>query len=321
MAMTDDLKIIDDLKNIFKAEYDFVNHAERIAARTDVAPDTLTREFKQLTEQYRTLLEQAIKLTRISDSMQRKLIKTQEDLERMNSQLFEAYGQVSKQQASLSEAYRNLEEAQQKSSALLHNILPDAIAERLKRGETLIADTFPEVSVLFADIVGFTAISSTMSAQTLINVLGEVFTLFDSLCDQFGLEKIKTIGDAYMCVGGLPEPRPDHAEAAAEMALGMVAGIATSELAHQSNLQLRIGIHTGSVVAGVIGRKKFIYDLWGDTVNTASRMESHGAVGQIQVSEATYERLKDYFHFGVRGSVPIKGKGEMKTYFLTGRKM
>jgi len=219
------------------------------------------------------------------------------------------------------QAYFKLIQAErQRSERLLLNILPKPIADRLKQGESTIADSHTEVTVLFADIVGFTKLSARISANELVILLNEIFSMFDQLAEQHGLEKIKTIGDNYMVVGGLPISRPDHAEAIAEMALDMQRDIARFDAEHGKSLSIRIGIHTGPVVAGVIGTRKFSYDLWGDTVNTASRMESHGVVDAIQVTAATYERLKGKYLFEKRGMIDVKGKGEMKTYLLTGRK-
>jgi class 3 adenylate cyclase/sensor domain CHASE-containing protein len=209
---------------------------------------------------------------------------------------------------------------QQKAESLLLNILPEPIADRLKLQENTIADSFAEVTVLFADIVGFTQLSSEIPAAELVHLLNEIFSRFDRLVGKHGLEKIKTIGDCYMVVSGLPVPREDHAEAIAEMALDMQAEIAKFNQEINTSLSMRIGIHTGPVIAGVIGIKKFIYDLWGDTVNIASRMESHGIPGCIHLSEETYECLKnrDYL-LKERGTIDIKGKGRMKTYLLEGR--
>ena len=213
-----------------------------------------------------------------------------------------------------------LREEQEKSEKLLLNILPKAIAERLKQNETTIAEYFPEVTVLFADIVGFTALSSTMNPIELVELLNQIFSRFDVLCEQHGLEKIKTIGDAYMAVGGLPYPRADHAEAIAQMALDMQIEIAQFNTNNNKYFSIRIGIHSGPVVAGVIGIKKFIYDLWGDTVNIASRMESHGLPWQIQVSETTYQLLEQKYLLQDRGTIEVKGKGGMRTYLLVGQK-
>ncbi|MCT7976006.1 adenylate/guanylate cyclase domain-containing protein [Laspinema olomoucense] len=216
-------------------------------------------------------------------------------------------------------ALKQLQIEQAKSESLLLNILPKTIADRLKEETTTIADQFTDVTVLFADIVGFTTLSSRISPTELVTLLNEIFSEFDRLADLHGLEKIKTIGDAYMLVGGLPEPKADCAIDVAEMALDMQQAIKQFNLTHQENINIRIGINTGSVVAGVIGQKKFIYDLWGDAVNIASRMESHGLPGSIQVSEDTYQVLANRYQFEERGSIAIKGKGEMKTYFLLGK--
>ena len=213
-----------------------------------------------------------------------------------------------------------IREEQGKSESLLLNILPSTIAKKLKEGEKNIADGFAEVTILFADIVGFTQLSEKTSPQELVSLLNDIFSRFDRLTDKHDLEKIKTIGDAYMVVGGLPMPRGNSAEAIAEMALDMLEEIARFNSENNLDFSIRIGINTGPVVAGVIGTKKFIYDLWGDAVNTASRMESHGIPDTIQVSEATYNILKDKYLFEERGRILIKGKGEMNTYLLLGRK-
>ncbi|MDY7024138.1 MAG: adenylate/guanylate cyclase domain-containing protein, partial [Cyanobacteriota bacterium] len=200
------------------------------------------------------------------------------------------------------------------------SILPQPIANRLKEGEVNIADCFAEATILFADIVGFTTLSEKVSPEKLLTVLNEIFSDFDYLCDRYSLEKIKTIGDAYMVVGGLPNPRKDHAEAIAEMALDMLKNLNQYNAKNNIELKIRIGINSGPVIAGVIGKKKFIYDLWGDAVNIASRMESHGIAGEIQVTEATYHRLSSEFILVERGLVEIKGKGYMKTYLLKQRR-
>jgi class 3 adenylate cyclase len=202
------------------------------------------------------------------------------------------------------------------SDNLLLNILPYAIANRLKLGETVIADGFNEATILFADIVNFTELSATVPPVKLVCILNEIFSEFDGLAEKYGLEKIKTIGDAYMVVGGLPTYYPNHAEAIADMALDMQKVINNFDSNLGEPFKIRIGINTGSVVAGVIGIKKFIYDLWGDAVNIASRMESHGLADHIQVSESTYAILQNKYNFVDRGKIKIKGKGEMQTYFL-----
>jgi class 3 adenylate cyclase len=208
---------------------------------------------------------------------------------------------------------------QQRSERLLLNVLPAPIAERLKQGEGVIADAFHEVTVLFADLVDFTRRSRRIGPAQVVATLNELFSAFDELALRQGLEKIKTIGDAYMVAGGLPDPRPDHAEAVAELALAMREEVARRADPSGRPLQLRIGIDTGPVEAGVIGTVKFSYDLWGDTVNTASRMESHGVAGCIQVTTRTYQRLRDGYRFQRRGTIQVRGMGEMVTYLLLGR--
>jgi len=210
----------------------------------------------------------------------------------------------------------DLRREQEKSEELLLNILPEAIAEQLKQETQAIAEYFESVTILFSDIVGFTSLSARMAPIDLVNCLNEMFSSFDYLAEKHGLEKIKTIGDAYMIVGGLPIPQPDHATAMAVMALDMQKVLQDFAMENGESLQIRIGIHTGPVVAGVIGVRKFSYDLWGDTVNTASRMESSGTPGRIHVSHQVYEVLKDRFQFEERGIISVKGKGEMKTYWL-----
>lgn len=215
---------------------------------------------------------------------------------------------------------RERDAAQQRSEHLLLNILPQPIAQRLKRDPGAIADGYEEVTVLFADLVDFTRYSANRVPRQLVNALNEMFSEFDHLAERFGLEKIKTVGDAYMAVAGLPTPRPDHAGAAAEMALAMQQAMAQRAARTGEGLRLRIGMHSGPVVAGVIGRKKFSYDLWGDTVNIASRMESHGVPGQIQITPETRARLLDQYLLEERGPLPVKGMGEMTTYVLLGRR-
>lgn len=212
-----------------------------------------------------------------------------------------------------------LELEQKKSQELLLNILPEAIAEQLKKEQGIIADEFAAVSVMFADIVGFTQLSASILPKQLVHLLNDIFSKFDYLAERHGLEKIKTIGDSYMVVAGLPNPRSDHADSIAEMALDMQEVIAKYREDIGVSLSIRIGIHSGPVVAGIIGKKKFIYDLWGDTVNTASRMESHGIPDSIQLSEATYQLIEDKYEFEKRGLISVKGKGPMAAYLLKGR--
>jgi class 3 adenylate cyclase len=228
-------------------------------------------------------------------------------------------GEAIRGRRALDAAHRLLLAEQERSEGLLLNVLPAPIADRLKQGEEVIADRFPEVTVLFADLVDFTASSDRSSPERVVQVLADLFTAFDRLAARHGLEKIKTVGDAYMVAGGLPVPRPDHAEAVAEMALAVREEAGRHRDPAGRPLQVRIGIDSGPVVAGVIGTAKFSYDLWGDTVNTASRMESIGVPGCIQVTERAYRRLRDRYRFERRGPVQVKGKGELVTWFLVGR--
>ena len=213
-----------------------------------------------------------------------------------------------------------LEEERGKSDRLLLNVLPQPIAERLRNGEQQIAERFESATVLFADLVDFTRLSARIQPEALVQMLNQIFSEFDKLVDRLGLEKIKTIGDAYMVVGGVPRHRSDHAHAVAELALAMRATLSAMDDQLGEPFTLRIGIHTGPVVAGVIGTRKFIYDLWGDTVNTASRMESRGLPGAIQVSEQAYLALQDRYLFEPRGELEFKGKGRLKSYLLLGTK-
>ncbi|HEY9632508.1 MAG TPA: adenylate/guanylate cyclase domain-containing protein [Coleofasciculaceae cyanobacterium] len=240
----------------------------------------------------------AVLLTaRISNCLERKRLRDQEQL-----------------------YLQQLEAEKERAEHLLLNILPKPIAEQLKQGEPTIADSFADVTVLFADIVEFTKLSADRSPIEVVSLLNKIFSAFDRLAQQHGVEKIKTIGDAYMVVGGLPTPRQDHAEAIAQMALDMLDEISRFHTDTGEPLNMRIGINTGPVVAGVIGTNKFIYDLWGDTVNIASRMESQGLPDAIQVTATTYNILRDKYLFKERGVIPIKGKGNVMTYILTSRK-
>jgi adenylate cyclase len=207
---------------------------------------------------------------------------------------------------------------QEKSEALLLNILPRPIAERLKAASQTIADHFDEASILFADVVDFTPLSDRLPPTEVVGILDQLFSGFDALVERHGLEKVKTIGDCYMASSGVPDPSPDHARKAALLALDMRDVVATWAVAGRSSLELRIGINSGPVVAEVIGTKRFLYDLWGDAVNIASRMESHGTPGEIQITRATYEPLKDEFVCRRRGTIPVKGKGDIETWYLVG---
>jgi adenylate cyclase len=218
------------------------------------------------------------------------------------------------------EALGALRIEQAKAESLLLNILPSSIADKLKVETQTIADQFSSASILFADVVDFTPLSERLPPADVVGILDHLFSHFDMLAERYGLEKIKTIGDCYMVAAGVPTPRPDHARALALMALDMLDAMRSSDDVGHLGLELRVGINSGPVVAGVIGRKRFLYDLWGDAVNTASRMESHGTPGRIQITRATYELLIDEFEFEPRGTVMVKGKGEMEAWYLVGRK-
>jgi adenylate cyclase len=204
----------------------------------------------------------------------------------------------------------------ERSEALLLNILPRTIVERMRQGETVIADRIPDATILFSDLVDFTSLAARRSAEETVALLADIFCRLDDLAARHGLEKIKTTGDGYMVAGGLPEPRTDHAMAVAEMALAMLDAVETAGRIVGERLQLRIGLNTGALIAGVLGTHKFVYDVWGDTVNTAKRMESYGVPGRVHVSAATRQALGDAFRFEPRGPLDIKGKGLVETYFL-----
>ena len=218
------------------------------------------------------------------------------------------------------DALAALSEEQAKAENLLLNILPRSIADRLKAQTQPIADQFGSASILFADVVDFTPWSDRLPPAEVVGCLDHLFSRFDELAERYGLEKIKTIGDCYMVAAGVPSPRPDHARALALMALDMLAATHSEDEVGRLGLELRIGINSGPVVAGVIGRKRFLYDLWGDAVNTASRMESHGTPGRIQITRATYELLADEFECEPRGTVTVKGKGEIEAWYLVRRR-
>jgi adenylate cyclase len=207
---------------------------------------------------------------------------------------------------------------QEKSERLLVNILPRSIAERLKAASQTIADHFDSASILFADVVDFTPLSQRLPPARVVGILDQLFSRFDTLVERHGLEKIKTIGDCYMAAAGVPDPTSDHARRVALLALDMRAAVGASAVDDGFDLELRIGINSGPVTAGVIGHKRFLYDLWGDAVNTASRMEAHGTPGEIQITRATYELLKDEFVCRRRGTIPVKGKGDVETWYLIG---
>jgi adenylate cyclase len=208
---------------------------------------------------------------------------------------------------------------QDESDRLLLNVLPAKIAPMLRDGHWVVAERFDEVSVLFADIVGSTALTVELEPERMVELLNEVFSYFDLVTERYGAEKIRTIGDNYMVAAGVPEVRPDHAQVMAGMALEMLDYVQERTVEDSGRLQFRIGINSGPAVAGVVGTTKFHYDIWGDTVNVASRMESQGEPGMVQVTRATYELIKDEFVCVPRGTLDVKGRGKMETWFLEGR--
>lgn len=292
-----------------------LNQAAQAIAAGDLT-QTIDEEF--------THTHEVSQLTRAFNSMSAQLLESFSTLEERvverTAALLTANERLRQEVKERQEAQEALKLEQDKVEELLLNVLPKPIAERLKRDDDLIADDFDEVTILFADIVDFTPLSARMPPRGLLYLLNSIFCQFDALVERFELEKIKTIGDAYMVAAGLPIHRPDHAEAIADLALGMQDVIQQFQSSTGHPYQIRIGINTGMVVAGVVGTKKFIYDLWGDAVNVASRMESHGLAGEIQVTEFTYHLLKDQFDLEYRGEISIKGRGLMKTYWLRGRK-
>jgi adenylate cyclase len=270
-------------------------------------------EIKQLLKQIRSLTK---KLNRSENN--RSFLEQMWD---RNSNLFQTLNtEIENQRTLIQQQHQQLERERQKSENLLLNILPRSIAQRLKENQSVIADHFHSTSVLFTDIVGFTKLSENLTPSELVGLLNRIFSSFDNLVEKYQLEKIKTVGDAYMVAGGFPEPRLDHVEAIADLALEMRESLAKFHTEKNQTVCMRTGIHTGPAVAGVIGTKKFIYDVWGDTVNTASRMESQSIDGQIQVSHAAYKVLKDKYILKKRGMIEIKGKGRMMTYLLQEKK-
>ncbi len=272
-----------------------------------------SNEIKTLLKQIRSLTK---KLNRSEGN--RSFLEQMWD---RNSNLFQTLNiEIENQRTLIQQQHQQLERERQKSENLLLNILPRPIAQRLKEDQSVIADHFHSATVLFTDIVGFTKLSENLTPSELVRFLNGIFSSFDKLVEKYQLEKIKTVGDAYMVACGFPEPRLDHTEAIADFALAMQESLSKFRTKKNRSVSMRTGIHTGPVVAGVIGTKKFIYDVWGDTVNTASRMESHGIGGQIQVSQATYKVLRDKYIFKKRGMIEIKGKGRMMTYFMQGKR-
>jgi class 3 adenylate cyclase len=240
--------------------------------------------------------------------------------ERNVRQLFAARAEVEDRERRLAESEARLRVERDKSEALLLSVLPESIAARLKAEGRSIADGIVECTVLFSDLVGFTTLAQELGPRALVDLLNRLFSVFDDLCPKHGLEKIKTIGDAYMAAAGVPEYRENHAPATADMALDMLASLRRFNAEHGTALSLRVGVHSGPVIAGIIGTRKFSYDLWGDAVNTAARMESHGLAGRIQVTEATAHLLRRTHELEERGMIEVKGKGAVRTFWLIGRR-
>jgi len=234
-------------------------------------------------------------------------------------ELGELASNVNRTSEQLGQLYADLRAEQERSETLLLNTLPRSILDRVRRGETVIADRIPAATILFSDLVGFTQLAARLAPERMITLLGALFARFDALAAALGLEKIKTIGDGYMVAGGVPEPRPDHAAAVIEMAIAMRQAASAIGAEFGEVLRLRIGLHSGPLIAGVIGTHKFVYDVWGDTVNTASRMEEYGAPGEVHLSAATRALVSDAYAFKPRGEIAVKGKGLMETYFLVTR--
>lgn len=266
-------------------------------------------DYVTKTEGYTDALLSAVDRAFVNISLHRENARLAEVVRRANFELAKNLAEVDRQ-------HQLLASAQARSETLLRNVLPGPIAERLHANEENIADGFEEVTVLFADIIGFAKFAAERTPKELVIVLNEIFTEFDRLATKHGVEKIKTIGDGYMAAAGLPVPREDHAEIMASFAFDMCVGIASISSRLKTPMHLRIGMHSGPVVAGIVGESKFCYDLWGDTVNFASRMESSGQADAIHVSEACAERLRPWCTLESRGLVDLKGYGPSPTYFL-----
>lgn len=313
----------DNIAEMFKSELETVEYTRSVLHNHTLSFEELLNEYRLLGQQYENLLKQAAKLTRIGDVAQRKLINTKSELatqsqaiERANSELQEKNERLKESIEEINQLNLVLGNEQAKADNLLLNILPPGIAARLKEGEDKIADYFEETTVVFTDIVGFTNLASLVSATTIVKLLNTLFSRFDGLLDHYPVEKIKTIGDSYMLASGIPTPQKDHALQAAAFAFAMLNELRRFVAETGYPISMRIGMHSGPVVAGIIGTRKFVYDLWGDTVNIASRMESHGQPGKIHCSETVYRELSAVYKFERRGAIDIKGKGKMDTYFL-----
>ncbi len=329
-----ELRTPSNVNQAFKQELETIEHVQHVLSQEHLPPEQLKAEYEELGRRYEALLKQASKIMRIGDVAQRRLMNVQKELESRNDLLDQQAKAIERTNNELQQKNNQLSESlnqigllndildgeRNKAENLLLNILPQAIAYRLQSGEEVIADKFDNVTVLFADIVGFTKLSMQVSASAIVKILNDLFSRFDVLVAEHQVEKIKTIGDCYMLAAGIPVEEPAHAALAAAMALDMLKELEQYVQETGHDISMRIGIHSGPVVAGVIGIKKFVYDLWGDTVNTASRMESHGVKGKIHCSEVVYEQLHRTHTFEPRGEIEVKGKGMMKTYFLLGAK-
>jgi class 3 adenylate cyclase len=312
----------DNFNEIFKSELDTVDHVHRVSASA-ITREELLMEYRLLGKRYENLIKQALKLIHISDVAQRKLTTAQQKLseqsriiEQTNHELHYKNDQLSESIEEINQLNIVLGTEQTKADNLLLNILPPDVAARLKQGEETIADSFDDVTVVFTDIVGFTTLSSLVSATTIMKLLNMLFSRFDALLEHYHVEKIKTTGDSYMIASGIPTPHPDHALQAASFTFAMQNALRQFVAETGYPVSMRIGMHCGPVVAGIIGTKKFVYDLWGDTVNIASRMESHGEAGRVHCSASVYEKLGHIYTFEKRGAIDVKGKGKMDTYFL-----
>lgn len=313
----------DNIAEMFKSELETVEQTHRILQNSGLSFEDLKNEYRLLGLRYENLLKQAAKLTRIGDVAQRKLINTKSELAAQSQIIELANATLQEKNERLKESIEEINQLnlvlgneQAKADNLLLNILPPGIAARLKEGEDKIADYFEETTVVFTDIVGFTNLASLVSATTIVKLLNTLFSRFDGLLDHYHVEKIKTIGDSYMLASGIPVPHKDHALQAASFAFAMLSELRRFVAETGYPISMRIGMHSGPVVAGIIGTRKFVYDLWGDTVNIASRMESHGQPGKIHCSETVYDELAGIYKFERRGAIDIKGKGKMDTYFL-----
>jgi class 3 adenylate cyclase len=311
------------MNEMFKNEIETASHFREVLAKGMLSPEEMLQEYRHLGQRYEHLLRQATKLTRIGDVAQRKLMNAQQAIAEQSSLIEQTNSELQSKNERLKEFIEEINQLnvvlgkeQTKADNLLLNILPPEIATRLKDGEETIADHFENVTVIFTDIVGFTNLASLISATTIVKLLNLLFSRFDALLDHYNVEKIKTIGDSYMLAAGIPKPSKDHALQAASFTFAMQNELRQFVASTGYPISMRVGMHCGSVVAGIIGTKKFVYDLWGDTVNIASRMESHGEPGRIHCSESVYEELRDIYKFEERGTIDVKGKGKMKTYFL-----